>query len=203
MKQNLFSGSFFVFEGPDGSGQSTQAALLEEYFLKRGQAVLLTKEPTSWTKAGKRIREVLDEKTKIEPLKLQELFCKDRAEHLEAEIIPALKSGTTVISDRYAFSTLAFGGLEVPLSSLMELNQDFILPNKVFYLQVRSEECVRRIEARGKGVQFFEKQEKLRRVIENYDELARRFGDTFVVLDGQQSIEAIHQQVIDSLKNTL
>jgi len=203
MKQNLFSGSFFVFEGPDGSGQSTQAALLKEYFLKRGQAVLLTKEPTSWTQAGKRIREVLDEKIKIEPLKLQELFCQDRREHLTEEIIPALKDGTAVIADRYAFSTLAFGGLEVPLSALMELNQDFIFPNKVFYLRVCPEECVRRIEARGKGVQFFEKQEKLRRVIENYDELARRFGDKFVVLDGQQSIKVIHQQVIDSLENTL
>lgn len=200
MKQNLFKGSFFVFEGPDGAGQSTQAALLRDYFEAQGQVVSLTKEPTSWTIAGQKIKEALDEKKRLDPLKLQELFCEDRREHLAKEIIPALRSGKIIISDRYAFSTMAFGGIEVPMHRLVKLNETFICPNKVFYLKVRPEECVRRIIARGKGVQFFEKLEKLRQVAENYEKIAKSFKEIFVMLDGEQSIEKIHQQVITSLK---
>ncbi|HRY52510.1 MAG TPA: dTMP kinase [Candidatus Portnoybacteria bacterium] len=200
MKQNLFKGLFFVFEGLDGSGQSTQAALLRDYFKAQGKAVILTKEPTNWTVAGRKIKEALDEKKRIEPLKLQELFCEDRGEHLKKEIIPALRAETTVISDRYAFSTMAFGGIEVPMHQLVALNKSFVCPNKVFYLRVRPEECVRRIAARGKGVQFFEKLEKLRKVAKNYDKIAKSFKEIFVMLDGEQGIEKIHQQVIASLK---
>jgi len=203
MKQNLFDGNFIVFEGLDGSGQSTQAALLKDYFLKQNWPVLLTKEPTKSTKAGKIIREILDEKIKIAPLKLQELFCEDRKEHLKTEIIPALREGTTVISDRYAFSTMAFGGLEVGTHHLIKLNENFICPNVVFYLRVKPEECIRRIEVRGKKVQFFEKLEILQRVAANYEKVAERFGENFVVLDGQQSIEKIHRQVIRVLNDII
>ncbi|MEK9171000.1 MAG: hypothetical protein AAB789_01650, partial [Patescibacteria group bacterium] len=74
MKRNLHGGLFIVFEGLDGSGQSTQAKLLEEYFKWLRVPTLLTKEPTQWTMAGKEIEKVLDEKIVIEPLKFQKLF---------------------------------------------------------------------------------------------------------------------------------
>ncbi|MDP3004333.1 MAG: hypothetical protein Q8N43_02415, partial [Candidatus Azambacteria bacterium] len=74
MKKNLNRGMFIVFEGLDGSGQSTQAKLLKEYFDQQGIAALLTKEPTQWTEAGKKIKEILDEETRMEPLKFQKLF---------------------------------------------------------------------------------------------------------------------------------
>ncbi len=195
MPKNRFLGKFIVFEGPDGSGQSTQAHLLKEYFEKNGRKVFLTKEPTQSTKAGQKIRRILDEEEKIAPLALQKLYVKDRAEHLKKEIIPALKQGKIVISDRYFFSTFAFGGLNVSIRKLIKLNEKFIFPDLVFLLKVRAEVCMRRIKARGKGFQFFEKLEKLKRILKNYEEVVKRFKE-IKILNGEKKISEIHQQII-------
>ncbi len=180
MKQNIYGGKFVVFEGLDGSGQSTQAKLLKEYFDQQGIAAFLTKEPTQWTAAGKKIKKVLDEKTAIEPLKFQELFARDRAQHLKEEIIPALKQGKIVICDRYAFSSLAYGWLDIVISQLVILNEDFIGPDCVFFLRVSPEECLRRIQVRGERTKFFEKLKKLKKVAANYELIAKCFSSFFL-----------------------
>ncbi len=200
MKKNLSRGKFIVFEGLDGSGQSTQAKLLKEYFDQQDIAALLTKEPTQWTEAGKKIKEILDEETGMEPLKFQELFTQDRAQHLKLEIIPALKQGKVVICDRYAFSSMAYGGLDISIPQLMLLNENFICPNWVFFLKVNPEECLRRIQARGEGMKFFEKLEKLKKVAANYENVARCFIHVFNVIDGERKIKEIHQEIVSNLK---
>jgi len=101
MLKNTNKGKFIVFEGLDGSGQSTQAGLLKDFLLEKGYEVILTKEPTIESEAGRKIRKVLDKKLNLSPKELQELFAQDRKEHLENIIIPALKQGKMVISDRY------------------------------------------------------------------------------------------------------
>jgi dTMP kinase len=199
MKKNTFGGKFIVFEGLDGSGQSTQAALLAEYIRKQGLEVLLTKEPTQWTAAGKKIKEVLEEKTEIAPLKLQQLFVRDRAEHLRREIIPALKKGKVVICDRYFFSTIAYGGLAVPQKKLVVMNRNFLCPDMTLFLRVSPEECLRRIEKRGEGVRFFEKLEKLKKVALNYERLLKMFSLAKAV-DGARTIKQIHRRIIVVLK---
>lgn len=198
MKQNLYGGKFIVFEGLDGSGQSTQASLLKDYFLTRGKEVISTKEPTQWTEAGKKIKTVLEEKISIEPLRLQELFVQDRDEHLREEIIPALRAGKIVICDRYFFSTLAFGGIGVPMLKLKLMNKGFLYPDMTFYLKVRPEVCVERIDKRGEGVRFFEKLEKLKKVAQNYEKIiesAKQFPNV-VAIDGEKSIKEIHQEIV-------
>lgn len=192
--RNHYGGKFIVFEGLDGSGQSTQARLLKEYFEKQNEKVFLTKEPTQTTEAGKKIKEVLEEKIKIDPLKLQKLFVADRAEHLKKEIIPSLKRGEIVISDRYFFSTLAFGGLDVPMERLIKLNGRFIYPDKVIFLKVRPKICLERIEKRGEGVRFFEKLDKLKKILKNYQEVIR-LSDDIVVVNGEKGIKEIHQKI--------
>ena len=199
MKQNPYCGKFIVFEGLDGSGQSTQARLLEEYFKKQDRKVLLTKEPTIRSRAGKKIKAVLEEKIKIDPLELQKLFIKDRAEHLRKKIIPALKSGKIVICDRYFFSTLAFGGLNVPMEKLIALNEKFIYPDIIFFLKVRPEECLRRINKRGEGIKFFEKIDKMRKALKNYQKAIKLFKNVLVI-NGGKPIKEIHQKIISSLK---
>ena len=64
---------FIVFEGLDGSGQSTQTGLLRDFLIKKGYKVVLTKEPTLDSEAGRKIREILDHKIKAEPKDIQEL----------------------------------------------------------------------------------------------------------------------------------
>ncbi|MFH1841540.1 MAG: dTMP kinase, partial [Candidatus Nealsonbacteria bacterium] len=116
-------GKFIVFEGLDGSGQTTQANLLKDFLEEKGKEVVLTKEPTKNSEAGRRIREILDEKEKLDPIDLQRLFIQDRREHLDNLIIPSLKEGKTVISDRYFFSTIAFGASDgVDRNWLIEAN---------------------------------------------------------------------------------
>lgn len=104
-------GIFISFEGGEGTGKTTQAKLLYHYFLKRGEKVLLTREPGG-TKIGERIRKILlDEENKemvdrVEVL----LYAAARAQHLEEVVKPALEEGKVVICDRFFDSTLVYQG---------------------------------------------------------------------------------------------
>lgn len=187
-------GKFIVFEGLDGSGQSTQVALSAKFLREeKGFEVVVTKEPTLDSEAGRRIREILGEKIKIEPAELQELFAQDRKEHLENLIIPALKAGKIVISDRYFFSSFAFGSLDCDLEWLIKLNDDFILPDFTFLLKVSPEVCIERIEKRGEEIKLFEKREKLEKVWQGYEKLLDRFN--IKVIDGERSIEEVFEDI--------
>jgi dTMP kinase len=195
MRKNPYRGKFVVIEGLDGSGQTTQVKLLGNFFTEKGYEVVLTKEPTLASSAGKEIRDVLDKKIEAEPLKLQELFTLDRKEHLERLIEPALKEGKTVVSDRYFFSTFAFGascGLD--LERLIGMNDDFLLPDLTFILQVSPEVCVRRIEKRGEGIKLFEKKDKLEKVWQTYKILPNRF-ENVIIINGEKSIKEVFSEI--------
>ena len=90
------TGKLYVFEGLDGSGLTTQAALLRNYFLSKGKEAVLTKEPTDGLIGGI-IKAALRDEWKTNPLALQMLFAADRAHHLTTEIEPALKKNKVVI----------------------------------------------------------------------------------------------------------
>jgi dTMP kinase len=195
MQKNVCPGKFIVFEGLDGSGQTTQANLLKDFLINEGRKVFLTKEPTRTSEAGEKIKDVLDKKIQMEPKDLQELFTQDRREHLEKEIIPALKKGVAVICDRYFFSTFAFGastGLD--LEWLIEINNDFLIPDITFLLKVSPEICIQRIEKRGEGAKFFEKKEKLSRVWETYGVLPGRLENIYLI-DGEKTEEGVFEEV--------
>jgi len=195
MKKNNYSGKFIVFEGLDGSGQSTQTSLLKNFLIEKGFQVVTTKEPTLDSVAGRRVKEILDEKIKTEPAKLQELFSQDRKEHLEKVIVPALKEGKWVISDRYFFSTFAYGTSEgLDLEWLIKLNDSFLLPDQTFILKVKPEVCIDRINKRGTKKQLFEKQEKLAKVWKVYAILPQRIENTLII-DGERTIEEVSSEV--------
>ncbi|MEK9134870.1 MAG: dTMP kinase [Patescibacteria group bacterium] len=203
MENNPYAGKFIVFEGPDGSGQSTQAALLKDFLIKQEYNVILTKEPTRDSEAGKQIRQILDTKITMESQKIQELFAQDRKEHLENLIIPALKESKIVISDRYFFSTFAFGvsdGLD--LEKLISLNNNFLYPDIVFELKVNPEICIQRIEKRGEGIKLFEKIDKLTKVWQVYETLSKRFENVYII-DGEKTIEEVFSQVKNIIANKL
>jgi len=195
MQKNNYSGKFIVFEGLDGSGQSTQAGLLKDFLISEGFEVILTKEPTLDSEAGKKIRNVLDKKTEVLPHQLQELFIQDRKEHLENLIIPALKQSKIVISDRYFFSTFAYGAASgLDLEWLIKLNDNFLLPDLTFFLKVSPEICIQRIENRGEPKTLFEKKEKLKKVWQVYQTLLNRFQNIYLI-DGEKSIEEVFLQI--------
>ena len=203
MKKNTFLGKFIVFEGLDGSGQSTQSGLLKDFLIENGYNVVLTKEPTLDSEAGRKIRKVLDKELEISSKGLQELFIQDRREHLEKIIIPALKRGSIVISDRYFFSTFAFGASAgVDLEWLIKINNQFLYPNITFLLKVSPEICVDRIIKRGTKTTLFEKVEKLKNVWQTYKILPERF-DNIYVIDGEKSIKGVFEQVEEVISRRL
>ncbi len=199
MVKNTYPGKFIVFEGPDGSGQSTQADLLKKHFEEKGKTVCLTHEPTLDSPAGLRVKNILThQEPPPSPFEFQKLYAIDREVHLKNKIIPALKKGEYVISDRYFFSTFAFGSLGCDLEALIDLNKNFLYPDLTFILRVAPEISIYRIEKRGRQVEFFEKLEKLKRVNNAYKILQKRFENCFLI-DGEKPIEEVHAVVLAKL----
>jgi len=188
-------GKFIVFEGLDGSGQSTAAESLKDFLTGKGLSVFATKEPTLDSESGREIKRILRERIKINPLEFQKLFAEDRKEHLEKQIIPAIESGKIVLSDRYIFSTYAFGAADgAELDDLIELNKEFLYPDIIFLLKVDAKIAVERIENRGAAIELFEREEILRKVSEVYDTFPRRFKN-FKIINAEMSKEKVFEEI--------
>lgn len=209
MQKNPYQGKFIVFEGLDGSGSTTQASKLrsflnensKEFILGRSSAHL-TKEPTN-NIIGGLIRGQLTGDWKTQPECLQLLFSADRAHHLEKEIIPLLKDGVHVISDRYFLSTVAFGASEIEdMDWLMQINNRFILPDITLLLRVSPETCIGRINKDRFHIELFEKEEALAKVWQNYEKLAGIFENVYII-NGEKSVEEVHENIKALLQDKL
>ena len=197
------SARFVVFEGLDGSGQSTQVELLTGFLKKKGYQVLKTKEPTKDSKAGKKIEKILTKKEKISSQELQELFAKDRDWHQKNVIIPALKRNKIVVSDRYFFSSFAYGTAEgLDLNWLIKINDEFLLPDLTFILVVSPEVCLKRIQKRGTDRTLFEVKEKLKKVWQIYKILPSRFENVYTI-NGERSIKEVFKDIKSRISTNL
>jgi dTMP kinase len=196
---------FITFEGIDGCGKSTQAKLLLEYMNKSGVETILVREPGG-TNISESIREILLHSSssgqmgdRTESL----LMTASRAQLTQEVIIPNKDQGKFVIADRYSDSTLAYqgGGRNLDIEWLIELNNYAtftLLPDITFFVDIRSEEALRRLDSNkdrieGEGIEF------QARVRKTYHELAERFNDRYVILDGYSEIGDIHQNVMNEM----
>ena len=116
--------AFIVFEGLDGSGKSTQARALLRRLRRRSYLALLTHEPGG-TPLGEVLRRWLKGRRQLSPFAELSLFVAARAQLVKEVVRPALKSGVTVVADRFAASTVAYQGYgrELGLELLRQLNQ--------------------------------------------------------------------------------
>lgn len=200
MIKNSYRGKFIVIEGLDGSGKSSQVDLVIDFLEKNGKEVVVTKEPTIDSEAGRKIKQALRKEIIIEPLELQKLYVQDRKEHLDNKIIPALAAGKYVVSSRYAFSTFAYGhsdGLDVNL--LVRLNEKFLLPDLTIIIDVSPESCVERIEGRGTPKELFERKEKLEKVNEIYKKTSDMF-DNVIIINGERPIQEVFEDIKKEIK---
>jgi len=189
---------FVTFEGLDGSGKTTQARLLAEYLDGEGRQVVLTREPGG-TPLGERIRDVLLHGEDVSPWAEAALFAAARAELVTEVIRPALDRGADVVCDRYLDSSLAYQGIArgLGVERVLELNLavvDGLLPDRTFVLLVdpdaaaaRSSRAKDRIEREGDDFHT-----ALDRA---YRELAERFPDRIVALDGAAPPQDVHARV--------
>jgi dTMP kinase len=195
---------FITFEGIDGCGKSTQAKLLLEYMNKSGVETILVREPGG-TNISESIREILLHSSSGQMGDRTEslLMTASRAQLTQEVIIPNMDQGKFVIADRYSDSTLAYqgGGRNLDIEWLIELNNYAtftLLPDITFFVDIRSEEALRRLDSNkdrieGEGIEF------QARVRKTYHELAERFNDRYVILDGYGKIDDIHQKVLNEM----
>ncbi|NQE45488.1 putative thymidylate kinase [ANME-1 cluster archaeon GoMg2] len=194
MYKNQYTGKFIAFEGLDGAGSTTQAEKLTRYLKKRGEKVHLTKEPTN-NLIGGMIRGQLTKEWRTGPECLQLLFTADRAHHLEKEVIPLLKQGVTVITDRYFFSSVAFGSLGIADREwLQKINDRFILPDITFMLNVSPRICLQRINESRFHLELFEEEENMEKIWRTYATLAQDFEDVYVI-NGEKTVEEVFTDI--------
>jgi dTMP kinase len=195
---------FVTFEGPEGSGKSTQIQRLAAALAAQGLAVLATREPGG-TAIGNAVRAVLlnPAHTEMSPRAETLLFNAARAQIVDQVIRPALAAGQIVLCDRYADSTLAYQGYGhgQELASLRRLG-DYatggLVPQATIYLDIDVREGLRRKRA-GALEEWNRMEEKTlayhQVVRRGYLELAAAAPERWLVIDASQSIETIHQAI--------
>jgi len=195
-------GKFIVFEGLDGSGQTTQIGFLQRYLESKGYKVHMTAEPTN-NIIGGLIRGLLTKQWKLSNTGMQLLYSADRAHHLESEVIPALEAGNIVISSRYYFSTFAYGALKNDPEWLKKINEKFPAPDMTFFMKVAPKECIRRINQSRFRKEFFEEEQKLKKVMQTYLAISRdkKIKNIFTI-DGEQPKDRVAgdiRKIIDKI----
>jgi dTMP kinase len=205
------SGLFITFEGPDGSGKSTQARLLAERLRSEGRQVLESVEPGG-TPIGQQIRRILLDPNNKELTPTTELLLMfaARAQNVEQWILPALAERTIVISDRFTDSSIAYQGAGRGLGWETVLKLDRIachgvVPDLTLCIDIDSETGLSRALARGGGETRLEEQaiEFHRRAREAYHDLARKEPRRFHLIDGIDTPEAIAAQVWEQVEPLL
>lgn len=192
---------FITFEGPDGSGKSTQIKLLAEFLQARGRNVVLTREPGG-TGIGEQIRDVVlsTRNQGITPETEALLFSAARAQIVREIIQPALAAGKIVLCDRYADSTMAYQGFGLGLGrdalvAITRFATGGLVPDLTFYIDVPVEVGIAR-KQRGETNRLDEKALAYHeRVRAGFLEMARGEPSRWIVVDGTHAVERVRNEI--------
>jgi dTMP kinase len=194
---NARRGHFVAFEGGEGSGKSTQAALLAEAL-----GAVLTREPGGTT-LGARIRELVlsPSSGEVDPRAEALLMAADRAQHVAEVVEPALAAGHHVVTDRFAGSSIAYQGYGrgLPVAEVEGLSRWATAgcwPDLVVLLDVAPEVADRRLQRaldrmEAAGAEFH------RRVNDGFRALAAAEPDRWVLVDGSGPVDVVQRAVAD------
>jgi len=208
------SGKLIVIEGPDAVGRSTQVARLRQWLEQEGHAVLDTGMARS-ALAGKGIARAKDGNT-LGPVTMTLYYVTDFADRIENEIVPALRAGFVVITDRYIFSIMARAIARGEDPQWIERVCGFgLVPHAVYYLRTKVKDLVSRVVIGRGAFDYWESGMDCHfgddmyesfvnyqtRIIRALDSMAKRYG--FIDIDAGQPPEAIFlelQRRISSLQ---
>ena len=202
---NDYPGKLIAVEGTDGVGRSTQIQLLREWLEVRGYGVV----ETGWTRSPlmQPTIELAKSSNTLNKLTFVLLYATDFADRLEKEIIPALKAGFIVLSDRYIFTALARAGVRgVDRQWLRNLYGFAIAPHMVFYLNIDVKTLIGRV-LESRGMDFWESGMDLKhgddiydsfrtyqnKVLKEYASMADEFH--FRVVDARRSVDRIQDEL--------
>jgi dTMP kinase len=200
-----YPGKIIAIEGTDGVGRSTQIGLLREWLEVQGYGVV----ETGWTRS-ELMQPTIDlakSSNTLNKLTFVLLYATDFADRLEKEIIPALKAGFIVLSDRYIYTALARAGVRgVDRTWIRNLYGFAIAPHLVFYLKVDEKTLIRRV-LQSRGMDYWESGMDLklgddiyesfrayqRALLREYASMADEFG--FRMLDARRRIDVIQDEL--------
>jgi len=201
-------GRLITFEGIEGCGKSTLAKELYEYLKSKNYKVIFTREPGGG-KLGEKIREILlSNEFEIPDYSELFLFLASRYEHTKNVIIPRLKEGYIVISDRYMDSTIAYQGYgrKIDLKLLEKLNEIATLgikPDLTFLIDLPEESSFNRLKDKILDRIESEEIEFYKRVRFGYVEIARNEPLRFIILDGTMELQTLKQKVFEITENLI
>lgn len=209
MNKSITRGYFITVEGSDGVGKSTQIHNIENYFLKLGYEVQLTREPGG-TRIGDKLRDILLDVSNDEMNEMTEMliYAASRAQHIKELIEPSLKKGKIVISDRYIDSSIAYQGYgrklgEYVVKIVNEYASFGLIPDLTFWLDLDPELGRKRILSRSiiqdKDVTFdrieLEKNDFHNRVREGYKEIARKNPERVHRIDASLKADEVWEEI--------
>lgn len=197
--------NFVVLEGGDGTGTSTQLAILRSRLSASGPASgsEVCFEPTDGP-IGAIIRSALKGETQLHPDTVARLFAADRGEHVfgRGGVAERASAGTLVVSDRYVPSSLVYQGMTCGEELPAALNAPFPVPELLFYFEIDPETAMHRISGRASRDEF-EVLETQRVVKARYDRIIPAYcgeGTRLVRVDASLSIEAVSDFVWSELR---
>lgn len=212
-------GLFITLEGLDGSGKTTQIKRLSAWLEGRGMHPIITRQPGG-TATGDRIRAILLDarSTHLAPMAEMALMFADRAQAIAEVIEPALAAGRIVLCDRFTDSTEAYqgGGRQLGSATVLELHRLIcgdLQPDLTFLLLPSFNTSLSRARRRntreeaqtGKNENRFEQEQDAfhHRVWEKYHEIAAREPDRVILVEGDLTIDSIHQQIVAAVLQRL
>jgi dTMP kinase len=203
--------AFISFEGIDGSGKTTQIKLLESFLKSQNLPVIVAREPGG-TEVGESIRQILlhSRTSHLTPLSELLLYCASRHQNLHQKILPAREAGYWVLCDRFADASIAYQGYGrgVELTVVESLNKTVInnhLPDLTILIDIDPALGLKRAQARNQNGTVdegrFEKEslDFFARVRRGYLEIAHKNPGRLRVVNGDQTVENLHRQIIGLL----
>ena len=195
-------GLFITFEGNDGSGKSSVSSAIKEELEKLNIDFITTREPGG-SMIAEKIREIILDKENLEmdPKTEALLYAASRREHLIHTVLPALKEGKVVLSDRYLDSSLVYQGIArgLGVDEIFNMNEFAVegcLPDLTIMIAVRPEIGMSRIKKNRGELDRLELEQLSfhNMVYEGYHEIAKRFPNRIVMIDGEKAKEEVIEE---------
>lgn len=201
-------GLFITFEGPDGSGKTTQIEKLRAHILEKGYDAILTREPGG-TAISEKIREIILDKNNMEMDYMTEalLYAASRAQHVAQVIKPALEAGRTVICDRFMDSSIVYQGYGRKLGDCVRVINEYAVrdcfPDITFLLKVDPEIGKGRIKAEEQDRLELEKLDYHKAVFQAYEELEKQYPERIIGIDASRGIAEISKEIQEHIDRLL
>ena len=200
-------GIFISFEGPDGSGKTTQIKRFAEFLESRGYSVIMTREPGG-TRISEKIRSIILDPDNAEMDGMTEalLYAAARAQHVAQLIRPSLEEGKIVLTDRFMDSSIAYQGYGRDLGDKIRIINEYAVgdthPDLTFFLDIDPLDGLKRAKNRDELDRL--EQESLdfhKAVYEGYLKLSEIYKDRYVHIDASKSVDDIFKDITDNFES--